>query len=115
MVETRRTAESPVRSPGVQGPAVTFAAVLDTRGGRYEVEESEYGITYRWCAVEVDLCCGCGNEWTLTQEDTICPGCGADQQGVLIRESLFVQRFLTNPERQPWNYEDREPRERIPY
>lgn len=79
---------------------------VESVGGRYEVQEVEFGWVYKWVPERVILECDCGETLTLTSSETVC-GCGLDH-GSVIREQLGGRR-LGDEALHPWRYtRDRE-------
>ena len=63
-----------------------MASVTESVGGRYEVQDVEFGKVYRWRPEGVVVECECGRRPTLTGSMTVC-ACGVDHAGV-VREEL---------------------------
>jgi hypothetical protein len=74
--------------------------VIDRVGGRYDVEEAEFGRVYRWCPECVVIECDCGERITLTGSVTICQ-CGTDHAAV-VREGLADLRRPEGEAAHPW-------------
>jgi hypothetical protein len=74
--------------------------VIERSGGRYEVQEVEFGRVYRWCPECVVIECDCGEMTILTPSGATCR-CGADHIA-LIRGEL--DRRLGDEELHPWRY-----------
>ena len=84
-----------------------MARVIERSGGRYEVQEVEFGTVYKWCPECVVLECDCGQRLTLTRSESTCPECGADHASI-VREELAA-RQLEDELAHPWHYaKDRE-------
>jgi hypothetical protein len=56
--------------------------VVECIGERYELQDAEMGIVYKWCPAIVTVECGCGERLTLTPSRTTCARCGADHTHV---------------------------------
>ena len=74
--------------------------VIERSGGRYEVQEVEFGRVYRWCPECVVIECDCEEMTILTPSGATCR-CGADHIA-LIRGEL--DRRLGDEELHPWRY-----------
>lgn len=70
--------------------------------GRYEVQEVEFGMVYRWCPERVVVDCGCGERLALASSETVC-GCGVDHASV-VREGLDARRRSGDEDLHPWRY-----------
>ncbi len=77
-----------------------MATVIERSGGRYDVQEVEFGRVYRWCPECVVIECDCGEMTILTPSEATCR-CGADHIA-LIRGEL--DRRLGDEELHPWRY-----------
>jgi hypothetical protein len=83
--------------------------VLERSGGRYEVQEVEFGTVYKWCPECVVIECDCGEMTILTPSMATC-WCGADH-AALVRGELLTRstRGLVDKALHPWRYaKDRE-------
>jgi hypothetical protein len=76
--------------------------VIERSGGRYEVQNVEFGQVYRWCPECVVVECDCGEKWILTPSATTCGWCGEDHAAV-FREELDVGR-AGDEVSHPWRY-----------
>ncbi len=81
--------------------------VIERVEARYEVQEVEFGESYKWRPESVVVQCGCGEEPTLTTSTSTCGECGTDHEAV-IQEELTARR-LGDEVLRPWRYyKDRE-------
>jgi len=76
--------------------------VIERSGGRYEVQDVEFGQVYRWCPECVVVECDCGEKWILTPSATTCGWCGKDHAAV-FREELDAGR-AGDEALHPWRY-----------
>jgi hypothetical protein len=86
-----------------------MARVIERSGGRYEVQEVEFGQVYKWCPECVVIECDCGEMTILTSSMATC-WCGADHTP-LVRGELLSRgtRDLRDKTLHPWRYaKDRE-------
>lgn len=80
--------------------------VIERSGGRYEVQDVEFGHVYKWCPECVVIECDCGEMTILTPSAAVCR-CGADHTA-LVREKPDARR-LGEKALHPWRYaEERE-------
>ncbi len=80
--------------------------VIERSGGRYEVQEVEFGQVYKWCPECVVVECDCGEMTILTPSMATCR-CGADYTALVRGE--HVARRLGDEALHPWRYaKDRE-------
>jgi len=49
-----------------------MARVIERSGGRYEVQEVEFGTVYKWCPECVVVECDCGDMTILTPSMATC-------------------------------------------
>ncbi len=84
--------------------------VVERSGGRYEVQEVEFGTVYKWCPECVVIECYCGKEQTLTASKNACSECGADHEAI-VEEVLDAS--LGDKVYHPWHnyYSSEEERE----
>jgi hypothetical protein len=75
--------------------------VIERSGGRYEIQDVEFGQVYKWCPECVVVECDCGEKTILTPSAAICQ-CGADHIA-LVRGKL-VARQLGDKALHPWRY-----------
>ena len=75
--------------------------VTQRDAGRYEVQELEFGMVYKWRPERVIVECDCGARLALTASSTTCD-CGADYRA-LVREELSKGR-LEDQVLHPWRY-----------
>ena len=83
--------------------------VVERSGGRYEVQEVEFGTVYKWCPECVIVECDCGDMTILTRSTPPC-WCGANHTA-LVRGELLSRgrRSLGDKALHPWRYaKDRE-------
>jgi hypothetical protein len=83
--------------------------VIERSGGRYEVQEVEFGQVYKWCPECVVVECDCGEMTILTPSMATC-WCGADHTA-LVRGELFTRGTRSSGDKvlHPWRYaKDRE-------
>lgn len=78
-----------------------MAKVIERSGGRYEVQEVEFGQVYKWCPECVVIECDCGEMTILTPSAATCR-CGADHVD-LVRGKL-VARQSEEEALHPWRY-----------
>lgn len=76
-----------------------MVTVIERTGGRYEIQDVEFGKVYKWCPECVVVECSCGRTPTLTSSVTTCQ-CGADHATV-VREELDAKRPGEEPPH-PW-------------
>lgn len=88
-----------------------MATVIERSGGRYDVQEVEFGRVYRWCPECVVIECDCGEMTILTPSEAIC-WCGADHIA-LIRGEL--DRRSGDEELHPWRYAKEREGASLPY
>ena len=88
-----------------------MATVIERSGGRYDVQEVEFGRVYRWCPECVVIECGCGEMTILTPSEATCR-CGADHT-TLIRGELG--RRSEDEELHPWRYAKEREGASLPY
>ena len=78
--------------------------VIERSGGRYEVQEVEFGRVYKWCPECFVIECDCGEMTILTPSMAIC-GCGADHTSLVRGELLsWGTRSLGDKTLHPWRY-----------
>ena len=79
--------------------------------GRYEIHETPFARTYKWYPAHVILGCDCGEELTLidASSTTICGGCGADHNAVvldfLIQDVQEREALLRDEVTRPWRHD----------
>ena len=76
-------------------------ARIEQIGGRYEVQELEFGSVYRWCPERFVVECDCG-ETLVTGGPLVVCGCGADHAS-----AVDERRAAGRPEDEtlhPWRY-----------
>jgi hypothetical protein len=86
-----------------------MARVIERSGGRYEVQEVDFGTVYKWCPECVVIECDCGEMTILTSSMARC-WCGVDHT-TLVRGELLSRgtRDLRDKALHPWRYaKDRE-------
>jgi hypothetical protein len=76
--------------------------VIERSGGRYQVQDVEFGRVYRWCPECVVVECDCGEKWIVTPSATTCGLCGEDHAAIL-REEPHVER-VGDEAVHPWRY-----------
>ncbi len=57
--------------------------VVECIGARYELQDVEMGIVYKWCPAIVTVECGCGERLTYSSSTTTCFRCGEDHTDVV--------------------------------
>ncbi len=83
-----------------------MVTVIERSGGRYEVQDVEFGRVYKWCPECVVIECDCGEMTILTPSEATCR-CGADHTALVRGE--HVTRRLEDKDLHPWRYaKDRE-------
>ena len=85
--------------PEKEGFMVT---VIEHTGGRYDVQATEFGRSYRWVPDRVVVDCECGEKATLTRSVTTCERCGADHSRALMEE--LEARRREDEILHPWRY-----------
>jgi hypothetical protein len=85
--------------------------VIERSGGRYDVQEVEFGRVYRWCPECVVIECDCGEMTILTSSEATCR-CGTDHIA-LVRGEL--DRRLGEEELHPWRYAKEREGASLPY
>lgn len=75
-----------------------MATVPESVGGRYEVQDVEFGKVYKWRPEGVVVECDCGRRPTLTGSITVC-ACGVDH-GDVVRE--YLDRREGDEAARPW-------------
>ncbi|MDX6379817.1 MAG: hypothetical protein QOI57_841 [Rubrobacteraceae bacterium] len=78
-----------------------MATVIERSGGRYEVQDVEFGQVYKWCPECVVVECDCGEVTILIPSVPTCQ-CGADHTA-LVRGEL-VARQSGDKALHPWRY-----------
>ena len=79
--------------------------------GHYEVHETPFARTYKWCPAHITLECDCGEKLTLTGQSTIttCRRCGADHsaiaQDILIQDIQEREARLRNEVTPLWRHD----------
>ena len=79
-----------------------MVSTVERLEGRYEVEEVEFGMVYRWCPECLVVECECDERLILTSLTTTCHRCGVDHAS-LVREELATRR-LGDEALRPWRY-----------
>ena len=87
--------------------------VIERSGGRYEVQDVEFGQVYRWCPECVVVECECGEKWILTPSAPTCGWCGEDHAAV-FREEPDAGR-VGDEALHPWRYAENREDAGIPY
>ncbi|MDQ3921932.1 MAG: hypothetical protein M3248_06245 [Actinomycetota bacterium] len=77
--------------------------VIERVAGRYEVEDTEFGRSYKWHPGNVVIRCICGERLTLSSTATACGECGADHTSI-VREVMAGQRRQEDSAVHPWRY-----------
>ncbi len=90
-----------------------MVSTVERLEGRYEVEEVEFGLVYRWCPQCLMVECDCGERLTLTSSTTTCHRCGVDHAS-LVREELATRR-LGDEALRPWRYAGNRKDAGLPY
>ena len=77
--------------------------------GRYEVDETPFGRSYKWHPAYVNLECDCGAELTLSGASAtpVCSRCATDHSGV-INEIQKREGRLGHEVTHPWGYDAQE-------
>ena len=76
--------------------------VIERSGGRYEIQEVEFGTVYKWCPECVVVECDCGDMTILTPSMATC-WCGADHTALVRGELLsWGTRGLGDKALHPW-------------
>lgn len=75
--------------------------VIERSGGRYEVQDVEFGQVYKWCPECVVVECDCGEMTILTPSMATCR-CGADHTDLVRGE--HVARRSGDEALHPWRY-----------
>lgn len=83
------------------GKGLLMVRVIERSGGRYEVQDVEFGQVYKWCPECVVIECDCGEMTILTPSAATC-GCGADH-AALVRGKLD-DRQSGDKALHPWRY-----------
>jgi hypothetical protein len=87
--------------------------VIERVAEHYDVQEVEFGRSYRWCPECIVVECDCGESKTLKRLDIIissgvtsCEECGA-QVSSGIREEVVIERLLDEDDAaiHPWHYD----------
>ncbi len=77
-----------------------MVTVIERSGGRYEVQDVEFGQVYKWCPECVVVECDCGEMTILTPSMATCR-CGADHTA-LVRGEHVTRRG--DEALHPWRY-----------
>jgi hypothetical protein len=77
------------------------AKVIERIGGRYQVQEVEFGQVYKWCP-ECVVECDCGETWIVAPSETACGWCGQDHAAILHEEANVEQGG--DEAVHPWRY-----------
>ena len=78
--------------------------------GHYEVHETPFARTYKWCPAHITLECDCGQKLALTGQSTVTTcRCGADHnaiaQDILIRDIQEREARLRNEVAPIWRHD----------
>ena len=76
-------------------------ARIEQIGGRYEVQELEFGSVYRWCPERFVVECDCG-ETLVSGGPEFCCGCGADHTAAVEEER--TTGLPADEATHPWRY-----------
>lgn len=76
-------------------------ARIEHTGGRYEVQELEFGSVYRWCPERFVVECDCGETFVTKGPEFVC-GCGADYASAVGEHRAAGRR--EDEALHPWRY-----------
>ena len=76
--------------------------MIERSGGRYQVQDVEFGQVYKWCPECVVVQCACGERSIVTPLATTCGWCGQDHAAILRQESDVEQ--VEDEAVHPWRY-----------
>ncbi len=79
-----------------------MVTVIEHTGGRYDVQDTEFGRSYRWVPDRVVVDCDCGERPVLSRSETTYACCGADHTRALLDE--LDARRREDELLHPWRY-----------
>ena len=95
--------------------------VIERVQPRYEVQEVELGMVYKWRPERIVVECRCGQRLSLTASATSCTECATDHQ-LAVKEASKMDGCQSDQTLHPWRYhssssseEDREEDDGLPF